>query len=296
MKQSRKFRLLPTRRGDPRVSVAAFFLQLAIMFVVVPSFVVPIAFEFLRDDQGRAVTPERISLIPLVPPGTGPSRERPRDGGDNRPVSTDPAAEPAPVLVAPSAVPTGVPASPAAPGRAVEGGTGPLIGGGGPTAGLRPSFNDPRLWSRETDVVEAPLIPLTRADSLQIILNATAEAYLDSLRRFTPDAGRAPGDWTFTRGGKKYGIDPKFIRLGEFSIPTALLALLPMNNAQGNPTAMDRARRLSSFRSEIMEQAERQQRDDDFYSAVKALRERKEKERKEAEAKAQGTVPPDRKE
>jgi hypothetical protein len=59
---------------------------------------------------------------------------------------------------------------------------------------------------------------------------------------------------------------------------------------------MDRARRLSSFRSEIMEQAERQQRDDDFYSAVRALRERKERERKEAEAKSQGTVPPDRKE
>lgn len=296
MKQPRKIRLLPSRGGDPRASVAAFFLQLAIMFVIVPSFLVPIAFDLLRDDQGRAVMPERISFIPVVPQGTGPSREAPRDGGDDRPVSTDPSAEPAPVFVAPSTVPTGVPAAPATSGRAAEGGTGPLIGGGGPTSGLRPSFNDPRLWSRNTDVVEAPLIPLTRADSLQIILNATAEAYLDSLRRVTPEAGRAPGDWTFTRGGKKYGIDPKFIRLGEFSIPTALLALLPMNNAQGNPTAMDRARRLSSFRSEIMEQAERQQRDDDFYSAVRALRERKERERKEAEAKAQGTVPPDRNE
>jgi len=296
VKQPRRIRLLPTRRGDPQASVAAFLLQLLVMFIVVPSFVVPVAFELLRDDRGRPVIPDRVSYITVVPPSTGPSREAPRDGGDDRPVTGDPAAESAPPVVAPSEVPSGVPAAAPTSERAAPGGTGPLIGGGGPAQGLRPSFNDPRLWTYNSDVVQAPILPLTRADSLQILLNATTTEYLDSLRRFAAEPGRAPGDWTFSRGGKKYGVDQKFIRLGDFAIPTALLALLPMNNLQGNPTAMDRARRLSSFRSEIIEQAERRQRDDDFYSAVRALRERKEKERREAEARAAGTVPPDREE
>ena len=95
-------------------------------------------------------------------------------------------------------------------------------------------------------------------------------------------------DQTFDRNGKKYGIDPKMIRLGDFSIPTALLALLPMNNVQANPTGIERARRLSSMRTEIMEQADRRARDDDFYAAVRALRLRKEKERAEAAARQQG--------
>ncbi|MBX7118042.1 MAG: hypothetical protein K1X31_03485, partial [Gemmatimonadaceae bacterium] len=186
---------------------------------------------------------------------------------------------------------TGVPAVPEGD-RRPSGGVGPLVGGGGPTAGIRPSFNDPRLWAAPSDEVMAPIVPMTRADSLNAILHATAEAYVDSMRRAEPSGGRAPGDWTFRRGDRTYGIDQRYIRLGNFSIPTAVLALLPMNNVQGNPTALDRARRLSSMRSEIIEQAERRQRDDDFTAAVRALRARKEKERKEkqdAEAAAQRT-------
>ena len=283
---------LPTRRGDPRASVIAFGLQLLIIAIVVPSLVVPFAFELFYDDGGRAVTPERLSFITAAPPATLPSREAPRAGGDGRAPSTEPAA-PAPPLIAPPGVPTGVSTVPA-PARDAGAGVGPLVGGGGPTQGIRPSFTDRRLWMSPADVVEAPLVPMTRADSLQSLLHATAEAYVDSMRRMTP-GGRAPGDWTFERNGRKYGIDPQFIRLGNFSIPTALLALLPMN-VQANPNGIERARRLSSMRTEIMEQADRQARDDDFYAAVRALRERKERERKEAaEAKKKAEVPtPDR--
>ncbi|MFZ9898568.1 MAG: hypothetical protein ACO3F5_03930 [Gemmatimonadaceae bacterium] len=83
-------------------------------------------------------------------------------------------------------------------------------------------------------------------------------------------------------------MDPQYIRLGKYSIPTALLALLPLN-VPANGLEMERARRLSSMRSEIMEQAERRARDDDFYAAVRALRERKERERREAEAARRGS-------
>lgn len=294
MSKKRVISLLPTRRGDPRASVAAFVLQLLIIFIVVPSFVVPVAMDFLRDDRGNAVMPERISFITAVPQSTGPSREAPREGGDGREPAETPseAAAPAPVIVAPTTVPTGVPSAPAAP-AAPSGGVGPLVGGGGPTAGVRPSFNDPRLWISPSNEIEAPMVPLTRADSLEIMLRDNAIAYMDSVERATPSGGRAPGDWTFTsRSGKKYGVDSKYIRLGDFSIPTAVLALLPMNTNQANPVAMERARRLMSMRGEIMEQAERRQRDDDFHAAVRALRERKERERREAQQATQGATRP----
>ena len=288
MTNRRRITLLPTRRGDPRVSVAAFVLQLAIIAIIVPTLLVPVAFDLLRDSSGRVVMPERISFLTAVPASTGPSIRPAQDGGDGRAAVADP--QPAATIIAPAAVPSGVPVNVTA-GRAPAGGVGPLVGGGGPTLGIRPSFNDPRLWQQPADVVEAPMVPMTRADSLQALLWATTTEFIDSMNRATPGAGRAPGDWTFERKGKKYGIDPMMIRLGDFSIPTALLALLPMNNLQGTPIGIERARRLSSMRSEIMEQAERAARDDDFYAAVRALRERKERERREAAAKQQ-VLPP----
>ncbi len=282
----RQFRLIPRRRGDPGASIAAFLLQLAIMVLVVPALVVPVAFELLRDDQGRVVTPERITFVTTVPESGAPSTEAPRAGGDGRAPSEElaPATEPAIPLVAPVEVPATPPVAPetrADPAR----GVGPLVGGGGPTQGIRPSFNDPRLWRSPTGEVTGPVLPLTRADSLRAMLHANAAAYVDSVTRVEGPPGRAPGDWTFERNGQRYGIDPQFIRLGKFSIPTAILALLPMNTNQANPTATERARRLSSMREEILDQASRMQREDEFRAAVRALRERKERERREAEEK-----------
>ncbi len=285
----RRIRLLPRIHGDRRASVAAFIVQFIIIAIVVPAFVVPVAFEFLRDDDGRIVSPERISFITAVPEGGRRTAEPKRDGGDGRETSEQPApaAEPAlapvPVFVAPVGVPSELPPT---SNRASEPdpGVGPLVGGGGPTKGIRPSFTDPRLWRSPSDEVFSPLIPRTRADSLRAVLHATAEAFVDSLVRSAGPEGRAPGDWTFERNGKKYGIDPRYIHLGKFSIPTVALALLPMN-VQANPIAMERAARLNSMRSEILDQASRMQREDEFRDAVRALRERKEKEHREAEAK-----------
>jgi hypothetical protein len=287
VKQQRRFLLALPRRGDPRASVAAFVVQLAIMSIVVPALVVPVAFELLRDDAGRVVTPERITFITTVPESGPPTEEAPRAGGDGREQSEEPVPMQAPVapIVAPAGVPTDLPPT---PDRAVdpEKGIGPLVGGGGPTLGIRPSFNDPRLWRSPSDEVTGPVLPLTRADSLRQLLHANAVAFVDSVTRAEGPPQRDPGDWTFERNGKKYGIDPRFIRLGKFSIPTAVLAFLPMNGLQGNPNAMERARRLSSMREEIVDQAARMQREDEFRQAVKALRERKEKERREAAEKA----------
>ena len=67
------------------------------------------------------------------------------------------------------------------------------------------------------------------------------------------------------------------------SIPTAILAMLPIN-VTGNPTTYERERTLTSRHDEIFEQAQRGINDADFQKAVRSIRERKERERREAEA------------
>ena len=110
-------------------------------------------------------------------------------------------------------------------------------------------------------------------------------AYRDSVATYAIVPNKFErGDWTVGKDGNKYGIDKQFIRLGKFSIPTALLGLLPMNQ-QGNPIAYEREKRLAMMRSEILEQAAQAMNEEDFRRAVKAIRERKEKERKALEKK-----------
>ncbi|MEX2182774.1 MAG: hypothetical protein WD771_12085 [Gemmatimonadaceae bacterium] len=269
---------LPTRRsGDPRASLVGLFVQLTVMAIVVPVLLVPVAWDFLLDDAGGRVVPERISFIVSLPTEGPAQREPARAGGDGRPLTETPPPA-APPIVAPTAVPTGVAPAPATP--APVGGLGPLIGGGGPLRGIQPTFTDQRLWVPHGDVVATPMVPLSRADTLRILLQRRAIAMMDSISSLPSDLGRL-GDWTVNRNGKKYGIDGQFIRLGAFSIPTQLLALLPMN-VQANPIAMERARRLDSMREEIETQANRSIRDEEFRKAVDALRARRERERRAA--------------
>jgi hypothetical protein len=89
--------------------------------------------------------------------------------------------------------------------------------------------------------------------------------------------GRHPGDWTFEKGGKRYGADQQWIYFGKFKIPTALLALLPLNGV-GNPTVASRNSQLDYMHSDIQYEAQRSLNEDEFRDAVKRIRERKERE------------------
>jgi hypothetical protein len=80
------------------------------------------------------------------------------------------------------------------------------------------------------------------------------------------------------KDGKKYGIDPKWIHLGKFSIPTAILGMLPLN-VQANPVLAERNKLSNQLHSDIMSQAQRGMNEADFKKAVKSIRERKERER-----------------
>lgn len=274
-----KFQLIPRRdKSDPRVSVVAAFIQLTIIAIIVPTLIVPVALDLLRDDAGGPIVAERLSWEVMLPTEGVAERRPSRAGGDGRDVPES--AAPPPELFAPIDVPSSVPLAPAEPSDPV--GVGPLVGSGGPTRGIRPSFTDARLWVEPSPVVVAPIVPLTRADTLRLMLQARAMALIDSMQSLPNDRGRQ-GDWTRTIGGRKYGIDQGMIRVGPVAIPTMALAMLPLN-IQGNPMMMERARRLDSMREEIQQQAARSIREDEFRKAVNALRERRERERRERAA------------
>jgi hypothetical protein len=276
--------------GQPRGTRAfavSVILHLVIGTALLRVLSMPSALNAIFSTWGQRAPVERIGFLAL-PRSSGPT-QAPKAGGDNRPDRGIPTVEPSPVITAPSAVPSAVPSAPpiAAPPAKTEGGTGEMIGGGGPTKGIRPSYNDPRLWLPTGPVVSAPMrAPRTRADSLYDMLADKINMLNDSIAAVSGQQ-RAPGDWTFTDSkGRKYGIDQHFIRLGKFSIPTAVLALLPLN-AQANPIQMERQRTMNEMTRQIQEQSARAARDDDFKAAVRALRERKDRERREAKAKAE---------
>ena len=273
----------------PRRSPGGIFTSVIIHVVVILAMariviVGPRELDSLLGTKAKPLPVERIGFLAL-PRSDKKTAQAGRSGGDNRPVKTTP-VEPAPPVAVPVAVPAGI----APPGKAAPapdaGGSGEMVGSGGATRGIRPSFSDPRVWAPPAPLVVAPRSPMQRLDSAVAAIIGAAE---DSLARLPHE--RTPGDWTWTRNGKKYGIDGSLIHLGDFSLPTALLALLPMN-ATANPTGLERDRRLNVMRREIQAQAARALRDDDFDRAVKALRERKQKERADQKkAAAQPPVP-----
>ena len=226
-------------------------------------------FERVRTD----VPAERIGFVSLPSRPDGDAAGR--IGGDGRPVRTERSL---PTLRAPTSIPSGVVAAPTTVrDREPEPGSGPLVGRGGPTQGVRPAFKDPRLWTAPTEVVVAPKSVRETVDSMVV---ADVGRLNDAIAAAPRPPRWSTGDWTVERNGQKYGIDQKFIRLGPVSIPTAVLAMLPLN-VQQNPTAAERVRALSYMNADISYHARRAVSEDEFRRAVRNLRQRKERERAE---------------
>ena len=279
MKHSR--RPAGPQRSGPAL-VVSVILHAFLVVAILEALAVPAQLRsWLQGTEATVAPRERISYLviapPPPPPPPGPATPG-RAGGDGRRGS----AERSTVIEAPPAVPSGLPVPSGAPTSTEDIGTGPVIGGGGPRRGVQPSYGDPRVWVSPGPLVSEPKTATERLDSALV---SSLEAYRDSLAAARGPAGRRPGDWTIERGGQKYGMDEKFIRLGPISIPTAVLAALPLN-VQGNPVLMEREKRLNMMRAEILEQAQRGLNEQEFRDAVKSIRERKERERaREAEAK-----------
>jgi hypothetical protein len=277
----------PDTQGTPhgrasRPLAVSIALHFVLAVTLVRFLISPAAFTMIFGRLHSAEVPaERIGFLRL-PTASGPAVAG-RSGGDNRPVSKSPPAK----LVAPTVVPTTIP--PVAPQSAapnVEQGSGPLVGTGGPARGIRPTYTDPRVWAAPGDIIAAPRSAKEKLDSAIVSIIAP---FNDSI---AATAGqRQPGDWTFERGGRKYGIDPQYIRLGKVSIPTAILALLPINTT-GNPTMNDRNKLQNQLHADIFWNAQRGMNEADFRKAVKSIRERKEREKAEAAKKMRQADPP----
>ena len=190
-----------------------------------------------------------------------------------------PVRPPSPISAVPAAVP--VAAAPVEQG----GDTVAPVSGGGRRglAAISPLLADRRLYSaRPLYIPEGGGRPIAMDDAVRGRLLAMADE-IDSLNAADSFGYRrrpyATPSWVVERDGKKWGIDQTRIHLGTFSIPTAILALLPF--PQGN---IDQARanaRIADMRAEILRAAARSEAEDDFRRAVAQIRERRERERAE---------------
>jgi hypothetical protein len=255
-------------------------LLLSIVFHVAAGFAIMNAafhYDFSGDRTVRPPVPtqEKLTYLTVAPGGSAV-------GSADTSSRPSRAAAPAPRLVAPLRVPTAVePPAPPTSGSTV-GVTGGQGAGAsqGVTTGIVPGDPDPRLSSDEHAFLPAPKTHAQRVDSA---VHASILAYSDSVARAAAAAGKQPGDWTFEKNGQKWGVDGNKIYLGKFAIPSAVLAALPIH-IQGNPgeTASDR---LSiARRGDIQLHAASAYHDDEFKSAVKRIRERKDKERRDRQS------------
>jgi len=285
----------PRSAGATAVSIAVNVLAAVLLWQAVQNPLVmtrlftrePLVEDMPRERIRYLITPPRPTppatapAVTAQPPGGGTTPRAGRTEGRESPNAV--AESPRAPLVAPSQLPTTIP--PPGNASAADSGapaSGPLASGRGPLKGIQPGYADPRLW------VEAPVIeyaPKTAEERLDSAVVGSIMKYRDSVLANTSTPNRFErGDWTYrTKGGDRYGIDQQFIRLGKFSIPTALLALLPMNKMQGNPIENDRQARLAAMRTDIMMGAQAAMNEEEFRQAVKQIRARKEKERKAAE-------------
>jgi hypothetical protein len=235
---------------------------------------------FMQVDRSSKPVAERVQFVAVTPrldTATGPVTRRARP--NVAPVaSSAPQPESVP-LVAPAEVPSVLPPpAPAGDTTLPSPVRGPLRTGNGPARGVQPNYDDPRVWVSDPEFTYAPKTDEERLDSA---LYATLRRHMDSLstNAYSPNKFER-GDWTFGKDGNKWGIDQQYIRLGKFQIPTALLALLPLNRVQGNPIAMERDRNAAYMRADIMYHAQAAMNEEQFRKAVAAIRDRKERERR----------------
>jgi hypothetical protein len=230
----------------------------------------------------QELKPERLHYIAVPPPPTENS-----GGGAAAPATKAgaPAALRAPVTTpvqAPQPKPVDTSRAQAAGGT----GTGVDAGGSGFATGLVPREPDPRIALQPGTMVRTPR---TVAEDVDSIVDLAVGVYVDSVAEASKQ--RKPGDWTIKgKDGQVWGVDQNNIYLGKYKLPSAVLALLPLN--KGNGTSPIEARATAYIRRDIMENAQRSISEDEFRVAVKRIRERKEREKREKQLAADSKTPP----
>ncbi len=263
--------LRPRTRRSARLYAFSVGIHAVLGFLLYRVVIMPLPlsslFERAKVDR---VPAERISFI-TIPRSNAVVSTPGRAGGDGRPETSTPARR----VVAPATVPPGVPTP--VVGAPSESGSGEVVGAGGALRGIRPQFTDPRLWSEQGRVVAVPRTPVETLDSA---LMAKLGPVRDSM--IIANGMRQPGDWTFSKDGKKYGLQkgahtPAELVLGDLHIPIPL--------GLGAPRSLDseRDRVAAAMEREIREHSGRAMNQEEFRNAVRGIRQRKERERAAAE-------------
>ncbi|MGH7461575.1 MAG: hypothetical protein ACREMA_11190, partial [Longimicrobiales bacterium] len=234
---------------------------------------IPLLFWFFTSDVGHRLL-ERAELIiwpvvtvddnpppisapiPVVLAPTAPPAERPVPKTDPEPPI------PAPGVPNPAAVPT-----PSTGGAVNQPGTGVPGSGGSAIDRMGTPLPDPRLF--------APTNPerlLTGPDAARARLAESIGAWNDSIAAEQAAAARAT-DWTVTdKDGKRWGVSPGKLHLGDITLPLPLAFAAPAGRR-------DELNARNRNFAEIEAQASREGIKDSFNERVKEIRKRKDQER-----------------
>ena len=276
-----------TRRESRRALAVSIALHVVLGAALIRVLLMPYALGgWLRLSKASKPQVEHLQYVALPPaPPPPPASARPVPP----PAHVTPPPSGPTTVVAPKSVPTNVPAAPAKPAQPAEvEGVGPVAATGGPASGARTEYHGPQIWvpAAPPGTGEKPRSMVAQLDSAA---HAMTGRYNDSIMALGPQ--RQPGDWTKTIGGKKWGIDPQYIHLGPVSIPTAILAALPLNNFTGNPIEGANERAINYRSADIAFQRNKQLDDEEFNKAVKDERLRKEREHEQQQQKKDQSPP-----
>ena len=108
-------------------------------------------------------------------------------------------------------------------------------------------------------------------------VTAVVQAYLDSIASDPAYGQMRPPSWVANVAGTKFGFDASNIYVAGLKIPTAILALLPINASGNQATMLDHD--LEAMATDLRIAGARSNNLDDFRRAVRELRKQKEAER-----------------
>jgi len=264
----------PRKKGSVAISLVANAILIALIASI--TFTYPRSAFFEGD---RTLTPtERVTYVQVQPRGASTV------AGNGATPKAKPkkaiAPTPTPIL-APSVIPTTLPPIPAptaAPGSPTGSSTGTGGAPAGVATGIEPTMPDPRIELKPNSL----RLPLSMAQKNDSAVKAIYMAYREAEIASEENRGRSPRDWTIERNGQKYGLDSQYIYLGKFKVPSAILAALPFNYGGVDGARIIQARNANWIRDDIMSHSQGMS-EDDFRAAIKRIRERKDKERKESE-------------
>lgn len=131
-------------------------------------------------------------------------------------------------------------------------------------------------------------MPLNTAQRNDSAVKAIFMAYREAAIEAEAHRGRSPRDWTVERNGQKFGVDSQWVYLGKFKVPSAILAALPFNTGGVDGSRVMANRNAAWIQNDIYTHSQGLS-EDDFRAAVRRIRERKDREKRESETKTKTT-------